>query len=218
MSEMQVFNGLINCMTVTKDGEIIVAHDFGITSLSRGMLSINPVDAITCSDTNLFTISLTAKFQKRDMQGGILQEFELNMPEDSSRECLYSGLAGQFFLCNMGVHPNTGIWQVTNPDSTYTKYRFPVSIRGRRVRGLAWHDNHFWLANQLEQKIYKLAVNTESHSLLIKNVLQRSLPTSSGILGIAWHGSKLYVAFQVGEETEIHIYEGEATPRRHEKD
>ncbi len=219
MPQTRTFGGLINCMAVSDSGEIIVATDQGLYSLTRKtMLSVQPVNAIDISGDTIFTISMEPKLQTRDMQGTISSERSLgNMEPDSSRECIYPGLNGHFFLANMGDYPLSGIWRLAgqNIDGPFS---LPQEITGRRLRGLGWNDNHFWIANQLEQIIYKLNMNPGMRRLETVNVLPRSLPTSSAILGLTWHDGNLYVAFQVGEETVIHIYEAEAEPRRNERD
>ena len=218
MSQTQTFGGLINCMAVSGSGEIIVATDQGLYSLTRKtMLSVQPVNAIDISGDTIFTISMEPKLQTRNMQGTILSERSLgNLPPDSSRECLYPALNGHFFISNTGVSPYSGIWRLASPEID-GPFPLPQEVTGRRLRGLGWNDNHFWIATQLEQVIYKLEMNAGMRRLETVNVLPRSLPNSSAILGLTWHDENLYVAFQVGEETVIHIYKAEADPRRNER-
>lgn len=232
MSQVQTFNGLINCMAVSNSGEVFVASDRGLYSLARGILSHNPVNAVDFSGDTIFAITMAPILVAMDMRGNILEGSGRalyqtsilphgNMPPDSDEwHCIYPGLTGHFFLCNAGVYPHSGIWRLAEPPNVDGPYTLPQEIHGRRLRGLGWADNHFWIANanEGEQIIYKLRMNPGMRRLETVNILHRSLPNSSRIQGLAWHDGKLYVAFQVRDETVIHIYEGEATPRRNERD
>ena len=220
MSETVTFGGLINCMAVSDSGEIIAATDRGLYSLTRRtMLSVRPANAVDILGDLIFTISMEPKLQTRNMTGTVLAERALGiLPCDSSRECLYPGLVTSYFLCNMGVSLNSGIWRLLESPDIDGPYSLPQEITGRRLRGLAFDGSHFWIANETEQIIYKLKMNPGMRRLETVNVLPRSLPNSSAIQGLAWHDNKLYIAFQVDEETEIHIYEGEATSRRNERE
>ena len=228
MPQVQTFSGSINCMAISNNGEIIVAHDHGIYNLTRrSAIAFQPVNAVDISEGDIFTISLEPKLQYRDSVGTVLSEHSLyqnsilphgNMPPDSDNwHCIYPALNGHFFLCNTGVSPYSGIWRLAEPPNVDGPYKLPQEIHGRRLRGLGWADNHFWIANFSDQIIYKLYLNSGTRRLELANTLHRSLPNSSAILGLAWHGGNLYVAFQVGENTEIHIYESEAEPRKNER-
>ena len=217
VSQVQRFDGLANCIAVTNTDEIIVASDDGLYSLTRGRMTTQPIDAVASVGTTLFTISADAKFQRRDSAGAVLDEFQLDLLPDQSEECIYPGLTEHFFLYNIGIYVGSGLWKIVVPGESYEFFQLPQDVYGRRLRGLAYHDGCFWVAKKTRQKIYKLRIVEGARQLETVAVLPRSLPHSSAILGLTWSQDKLYVAFQVDETTEIHIYETKTEPSKRER-